>query len=42
MTEWDRFAKNEYVRLAMEEEADDVDNDVSGADVWEASLEAPF
>lgn len=42
LTEWDRFARTEYVRLAMEEAAEDVDADGSGTDVWESSLEAPF
>lgn len=26
LTEWDRFARAEYVRLAMEEEADDAED----------------
>lgn len=40
MTEWDRFAHREYVRLSMEEDVEDASN--GSADVWEESLEAPF
>ncbi|GLU03690.1 hypothetical protein SLE2022_208760 [Rubroshorea leprosula] len=40
LTEWDRFAHREYVRLSMEEDVEDVSN--GSADVWEESLEAPF
>ncbi|MFS7937583.1 putative EF-hand domain-containing protein [Helianthus anomalus] len=40
MTEWDRFAHREYIRLSMEEDADDASN--GSADVWDESLEAPF
>ncbi|XVF81015.1 hypothetical protein PTKIN_Ptkin15bG0122400 [Pterospermum kingtungense] len=40
MTEWDRFAHREYIRLSMEE---DVENSSNGsAEVWDESLEAPF
>ncbi|CAL5353610.1 hypothetical protein CsSME_00041662 [Camellia sinensis var. sinensis] len=38
LTEWDRFAHREYVRLSMEE--DNVSN--GSAEVWDESLEAPF
>ncbi|XP_073297600.1 serine/threonine protein phosphatase 2A regulatory subunit B''beta-like [Primulina huaijiensis] len=37
LTEWDRFAHREYIRLSMEEDAED-----GSADVWDESLEAPF
>ena len=41
LTEWDRFARTEYVRLAMEEEGEDTET--GGPDgVWESSLAAPF
>ncbi|KAK1409761.1 hypothetical protein QVD17_36290 [Tagetes erecta] len=40
MTEWDRFAHREYIRLSMEEDAEDASN--GSADVWDESLEAPF
>jgi len=41
LTEWDRFARTEYVRLAMEEEGEEIEAEGSGsADVWES--EAPF
>lgn len=39
-TEWDRFAHREYIRLSMEEDAEDASN--GSADVWDESLEAPF
>ena len=44
LTEWDRFARTEYVRLAMEEEGEDIETDTgnNSGDVWETSLEAPF
>ncbi|XP_059628484.1 serine/threonine protein phosphatase 2A regulatory subunit B''beta-like isoform X2 [Cornus florida] len=38
LTEWDRFAHREYIRLSMEEDA--ASN--GSADVWDESLEAPF
>jgi serine/threonine-protein phosphatase 2A regulatory subunit B'' len=38
LTEWDRFARAEYVRLSMEEEGDDG----GGTDMLEDSLDAPF
>ncbi|KAK4487822.1 hypothetical protein RD792_003558 [Penstemon davidsonii] len=38
--EWDRFAHREYIRLSMEEDAEDASN--GSADVWDESLEAPF
>ncbi|XP_075502719.1 putative serine/threonine protein phosphatase 2A regulatory subunit B''delta [Primulina tabacum] len=40
LTEWDRFAHREYIRLSMEEDAEDVSN--GSADIWDDSLEAPF
>ncbi|KAF7132415.1 hypothetical protein RHSIM_Rhsim09G0136800 [Rhododendron simsii] len=40
LTEWDRFAHREYIRLSMEEDAEDASN--GSGDVWDESLEAPF
>ncbi|XP_061370772.1 serine/threonine protein phosphatase 2A regulatory subunit B''beta-like isoform X2 [Gastrolobium bilobum] len=40
LTEWDRFAHREYIRLSMEEDGEDLSN--ASGDVWEESLEAPF
>ncbi|CAH1419525.1 unnamed protein product [Lactuca virosa] len=40
LTEWDWFAHREYIRLSMEEDADDASN--GSGDVWDESLEAPF
>lgn len=40
LTEWDRFAHREYIRLAMEEDGDNASN--GSADVWDESFEAPF
>ncbi|WJZ90698.1 hypothetical protein VitviT2T_009826 [Vitis vinifera] len=40
LTEWDRFAHREYIRLSMEEDGEDVSN--GSAEVWDESLEAPF
>ncbi|KAL3630088.1 hypothetical protein CASFOL_023072 [Castilleja foliolosa] len=40
LTEWDHFAHREYIRLSMEEDAEDASN--GSADVWDESLEAPF
>ena len=40
LTEWDRFAHKEYIRLSMEEDGEDVSN--GSAEVWDESLEAPF
>ncbi|XP_076946960.1 putative serine/threonine protein phosphatase 2A regulatory subunit B''delta [Bidens hawaiensis] len=40
LTEWDRFAYREYIRLSMEEDAEDASN--GSADVLDESLEAPF
>lgn len=40
LTEWDRFAHREYIRLSMEEDGDDASN--GSGDVWDESLEAPF
>ena len=40
LTEWDRFAHREYIRLSMEEDAEDASN---GSDNnWDEPLEAPF
>lgn len=38
-TEWDRFARREYIRLSMED-GEDASN--GSGDIWEESLEAPF
>lgn len=39
LSEWDRFARREYIRLSME----DGENASNGSgDIWEESLEAPF
>ncbi|KAJ8899496.1 hypothetical protein K2173_018470 [Erythroxylum novogranatense] len=40
LTEWDRFAHREYIRLSMEEDVEDVSD--GSAEVWEESFEAPF
>ncbi|TXG72338.1 hypothetical protein EZV62_000917 [Acer yangbiense] len=40
LTEWDRFAHREYIRLSMEEDAEDASN--GSGDIWDESLEAPF
>ncbi|KAH7571834.1 hypothetical protein JRO89_XS04G0153400 [Xanthoceras sorbifolium] len=40
LTEWDRFAHREYIRLSMEEDVEDGSN--GSAEVWDESLEAPF
>ncbi|XWS31401.1 hypothetical protein CRYUN_Cryun23aG0072400 [Craigia yunnanensis] len=40
LTEWDRFAHREYIRLSMEEDVGDASNE--SAEVWDESLEAPF
>ncbi|GBG61541.1 hypothetical protein CBR_g22338 [Chara braunii] len=40
LTEWDRFARAEYVRLSMEDEGEDGSNG-NGED-WDENLEAPF
>ena len=40
LTEWDRFAHREYIRLSMEEDVEDVSN--GSAEVWDESFEAPF
>lgn len=40
LTEWDRFAHREYIRLSMEEDVEDGSN--GSGDVWDESLEAPF
>ncbi|XP_022746800.1 serine/threonine protein phosphatase 2A regulatory subunit B''beta isoform X2 [Durio zibethinus] len=40
LTEWDRFAHREYIRLSMEEDVEDASN--GSAEAWDESLEAPF
>ncbi|XVF32366.1 hypothetical protein REPUB_Repub17cG0075800 [Reevesia pubescens] len=40
LTEWDRFAHREYIKLSMEEDVEDASN--GSAEVWDESLEAPF
>ncbi|KAK8605227.1 hypothetical protein V6N13_082678 [Hibiscus sabdariffa] len=40
LTEWDRFAHREYIRLSMEEDVEDASN--GSAEVWDESLESPF
>ncbi|XP_031271147.1 probable serine/threonine protein phosphatase 2A regulatory subunit B''delta isoform X1 [Pistacia vera] len=40
LTEWDRFAHREYIRLSMEEDVEDASN--GSGDIWDESLEAPF
>ncbi|XP_047322351.1 probable serine/threonine protein phosphatase 2A regulatory subunit B''gamma [Impatiens glandulifera] len=40
LTEWDRFAHREYIRLSMEEDAEDASN--GSGDVWDESQESPF
>ncbi|MBA0651732.1 hypothetical protein Goklo_019037 [Gossypium klotzschianum] len=40
LTEWDRFAHREYIRLSMEEDIEDASNEVG--DIWDESFEAPF
>ncbi|KAJ6744310.1 PHOSPHATASE 2A REGULATORY SUBUNIT-RELATED [Salix purpurea] len=40
LTDWDRFAHREYIRLSMEEDVEDASN--GSAEVWDESLEAPF
>ncbi|KAM7521728.1 hypothetical protein LguiA_011630 [Lonicera macranthoides] len=40
LTEWDRFAHREYIRLSMEEDGEDASN--GSAEVWDESHEAPF
>eukprot|EP00850_Spirogloea_muscicola_P017584 SM000152S01572 [mRNA] locus=s152:288904:292553:- [translate_table: standard] len=40
LTEWDRFARAEYIRLSMEDEGEDASN--GSAEVWDESLESPF
>eukprot|EP00249_Psilotum_nudum_P014335 c24772_g2_i1 orf=649-1878(-) len=39
LTEWDRFAHKEYIRLSMDD-GEDASN--GSAEVWDESLEAPF
>ena len=40
LTEWDRFARTEYIRLSNEEEGEDVSN--GSAEVLDDAMEAPF
>lgn len=40
LTEWDRFARREYIRLSMEDDGEDAS--IGSAEVWDESLEAPF
>lgn len=40
MTEWDRFAHREYIRLSMEEDGEDASN--GSGDIWDEPLESPF
>lgn len=40
LTEWDRFAHKEYIRLSMEEDGEDASN--GSIEVWDESFEAPF
>ncbi|XP_040957319.1 serine/threonine protein phosphatase 2A regulatory subunit B''beta isoform X2 [Gossypium hirsutum] len=40
LTEWDRFAHREYIRLSMEEDIEDASN--GSGDIWDESFEAPF
>ena len=42
LSDWDRFARTEYIRLAMEEEGEDAEPE-SSTDLWETSVsETPF
>lgn len=42
LSDWDRFARTEYIRLAMEEEGEDAEPE-SSTDLWENSVsETPF
>jgi serine/threonine-protein phosphatase 2A regulatory subunit B'' len=40
LTEWDRFAHHEYIRLSMEENGEDASN--GSGEVWDEPLESPF
>ncbi|XP_022138599.1 probable serine/threonine protein phosphatase 2A regulatory subunit B''delta [Momordica charantia] len=40
LTEWDRFAHREYIRLSMEEDVENASN--ASGDVWDDPHEAPF
>ncbi|KAH1089248.1 hypothetical protein J1N35_016505 [Gossypium stocksii] len=40
LTEWDRFAHREFIRLSMEEDIEDASN--GSGDIWDESFEAPF
>uniref|UniRef100_A0A2C9W9J5 EF-hand domain-containing protein n=1 Tax=Manihot esculenta TaxID=3983 RepID=A0A2C9W9J5_MANES len=40
LTEWDRFAHREYIRLSMEEDVEDASN--GSVDIWDEPFEAPF
>ena len=37
LSEWDRFARTEYIRLAMEEEGEEAEPESSN-DLWESSV----
>jgi len=37
LSDWDRFARTEYIRLAMEEEGEDAEPE-SSTDLWENSV----
>ncbi|XP_073012671.1 serine/threonine protein phosphatase 2A regulatory subunit B''beta-like [Typha latifolia] len=40
LTEWDRFAHREYIRLSLEDDGEDASN--GSGDAWDESHEAPF
>lgn len=40
LTEWDRFAHMEYIRLSTEEDGEDAS--IGSAEVWDEPYEAPF
>ncbi|MBA0856930.1 hypothetical protein Goshw_005015, partial [Gossypium schwendimanii] len=40
LTEWDRFAHREYIRLSIEEDIEDASN--GSGDIWDESLRHPF
>ena len=37
LSDWDRFARTEYIRLAMEEEGEEAEPE-SSTDLWESSV----
>ena len=37
LSDWDRFARTEYIRLAMEEEGEEAEPESSN-DLWESSV----